>query len=144
MEEVLMRFWENLIGRWDGPMSLRILIQPTVATLLAIRAGLRDAREGKPPFLWKILTRPDQRRELLRQGWKDVGTVFLLALLLDATYQLFFQGGVYTLELLVVATLLAIVPYCLIRGLVTRVAARPGISASPISGRRAPRLVRRR
>ena len=27
-------------------------------------------REGKPPYFWTILTRPEQRVELLREGWK--------------------------------------------------------------------------
>jgi hypothetical protein len=36
MEDVLSRVWENLIGRAGGPLTLRLLIQPTVATVLAI------------------------------------------------------------------------------------------------------------
>ena len=52
LEEALARGWENLVGRWGGPMSFRFLIQPAVAILFAIRAGLKDARLDKPPFLW--------------------------------------------------------------------------------------------
>jgi hypothetical protein len=70
MEEILKRGWENLIGRSDGPMTFRIIVQPTVAIVWAIRSGLKDAREGRPPFLWTILTNPGQRHELLRHGWK--------------------------------------------------------------------------
>ena len=69
----------------------------------------------------------DQReagRELLRQGWKDVGTVFIVALILDSIYQVIVHSGIYTLELLITATILAIVPYAMIRGLVTRLARR--------------------
>jgi hypothetical protein len=50
MDEMLTRLWENLGGRIGGPMSLRLLLQPTIATILAIRSGLADARAGKPPF----------------------------------------------------------------------------------------------
>jgi hypothetical protein len=46
MEDMLSRVWESLIGRVGGPLTLRLLIQPTVATFLAIRAGWRDARAG--------------------------------------------------------------------------------------------------
>src|SRR6185369_3736025 len=114
----------NLIGRSDGPMNFRLLLQPAVAILFAIRAGLRDARNGQPPFLWAFFSNPGQRRELLRQGWKDVGTVFIVALILDSIYQVIVHSGIYTLELLITATILAIVPYAMFRGLVTRLARR--------------------
>jgi len=100
-------------------MSIRLVVQPIVAGLLAIRSGLKDAREGRPAFLWAAVTNPDYRPELLRQGWKDVGKVFVLAIVLDAIHQLIVHRGVYVGELLIVATTLAIVPYCLIRGPVT-------------------------
>src|SRR5262249_47827687 len=107
-----------------GPMSFRLIVQPTVAVILAIRAGLLDAREGRPPFLWTLLTNADARRELLRGAWKDVGTVFLVALVLDAVYQIIVNSWIYPLEMLLTATILAFVPYVVLRGLVTRVARR--------------------
>jgi hypothetical protein len=51
-----------------------------------------------------------------------VGKVFVVAVVLDAVYQLIVQRGVFLLELLVVATVLAIVPYVFIRGPVSRLA----------------------
>jgi len=65
---------------------------------------------------------PVHRRELLRQGWKDVGKVFLLATILDVVYQLIVHRGVYTLELLITAVTLAIVPHFLVRGPISRIA----------------------
>jgi hypothetical protein len=41
---------------------------------------------------------PGHRPELLRQGWKDVGKVFILAVVLDSIYQLIVHRGVYVLE----------------------------------------------
>jgi hypothetical protein len=41
--------------------------------------------------------------------------VFTLTVVLDATYQLIVQRGVYVLELVIVATSLAVVPYVLLR-----------------------------
>ena len=120
MDDILRRFWDNLIGRASGPMNFRLVIQPTVASVLAIRSGLKDAREGRPAFLWAAITNPDYRHELWRQGSRDVGKVFVLAVVLDAVYQLLVQRGVFLLELVVVATVLAIVPYVLIRGPVGR------------------------
>src|SRR5438270_11285152 len=122
MDDILKRLWENLINRPNGPISLRLAIQPIVATILAIRSGLKDAREGRPPFLWTVITNPAHRPDLLRQGWKDVRKVFVLAVILDSIYQLIVHRGVYVLELLIVAPTLAIVPYCLLRGPVSGIA----------------------
>jgi hypothetical protein len=121
---MLQRFWQDLIGRSTGPMHLRLMIQPTVATVLAILAGLEDARQGRPAFLWAAATDAGHRRELLRHGWKDVRKVFIVAIVLDAVYQLIFERGVHILELLSVATALAIVPYVLVRGPVARIRKR--------------------
>jgi hypothetical protein len=110
MNDIFARIWENLNARLTGPMNLRFIIQPTVATILAIRAGLRDAHQNRPAFLWAVLWNPAHRRELLRQGWKDVGKVLLLATILDVIYQLIVHRGVYILELLITAVVLAVIP----------------------------------
>jgi hypothetical protein len=122
MEEMLARVWENLGGRIGGPLSFRLILQPTIAVILAIKAGLSDARAGKPPYLWTIATNADDRRELLRNGWKSVTKVFLMALVIDVVYQLIVARWVYPLESLIVAFVLACVPYLLVRGPVNRIA----------------------
>lgn len=121
VDEIIERVWENILARPTGPLNLRLVIQPIVAGILAIRSGLNDARNGRPAFLWAAITNAAYRPNLLRQGWKDIGKVFVFAVVLDAVYQLIVQRGVYVLELLIVATSLAIVPYVLIRGPVTRI-----------------------
>jgi len=105
-------------------MHFRLILQPTVAILLAIRAGLADFRLGRPAFLWAAITNPAYRPELLREGWKDVGKVFILASVLDAIYQFIVNRWVYPGELLITATVLAIVPYLLLRGPVNRIGKR--------------------
>jgi hypothetical protein len=122
MNEILTRLWENLYARVTGPMNLRLIIQPAVATVLGIRAGLRDAHQNRAPFLWAVLWNPAHRHELLRQGWKDVGKVFILSTILDVVYQLIVHRGVYSLELLITVVTLAIVPYVLLRGPISRIA----------------------
>jgi hypothetical protein len=122
MDEMLTRIWENLGGRIGGPMSLRLLIQPAIATALAIRAGLADARTGKPPYLLAILTNSGDRHELLRDGWKSLAKIFTMAVLLDIVYQLIVAQWIYPLESLIVAFVLACVPYLLVRGPVNRIA----------------------
>jgi hypothetical protein len=120
----IIRGLENFVGRAAGPMSFRLILQPAVAVLLALRAGMRDARDGRPPFLWSALSDQGSRRELIRQGWKDVGKVFIVALVLDAIYQVIVHSSIYPLELLLTATLLALVPYGIVRGPITRLARR--------------------
>jgi hypothetical protein len=124
MEEILRRLWGNLIGRHTGPINFRLLIQPSLAIFFAVRSGLKDAREGRPAFLWGVLFKPGHRDELLNHGWKDVGKLFVAAMVLDAIYQLIVHRGVYVLEMLITATALAIVPYLLVRGPVNRIARR--------------------
>lgn len=50
MDDLLARVWRDLLDRIEGPMKFRILIQPLMACILAVRAGLRDARAGRQPF----------------------------------------------------------------------------------------------
>jgi hypothetical protein len=119
--EALARGWTNFVGRLDGPMHLRFVVQPAVAVLLAIRAGVRDARKGAPPLL-ADLRNPAHRRERMRDAWRDVRRVFLVAVALDAAYQVWVHRGIYALELLVTATVLAVVPYGLVRGPAARIA----------------------
>jgi len=124
MEEMLARIWDGLLARVGGPMTFRIILQPTMAALLAIRAGLKDAREGRPPYFWTILSSPEHRADLLREGWKATARVFVLAVVMDIIYQWIVQRWIYPGEVVIVAILLAMVPYLLIRGPVTRIARR--------------------
>jgi len=117
-------FWEELWTRVGGPMDFRLVLQPAMAILIAIRAGWNDAREDRPPFLWTVITNRRERRALLRNGWRDVGRVFVLAWLLDAVYQVVFLRAFRPLQGLLVAVVLAFVPYGLTRGLTTRLVRR--------------------
>ena len=117
-----MRFVENLNDRVTGPMKFRLLLQPAMAAFFAIRAGLSDARTGKPPFFWALVTDPSHRTDLLKDGWKSIGKVFIIALILDVIYQIIVLKFVYPGEAIYVAFVLAIVPYLILRGLTTRLA----------------------
>ncbi len=112
---------DMLIGRTIGPMKLRLILQPAMAAIFAIRAGLKDAREGFPPYLWSVFTNPADRHDMLRHGWKDVRKVFIVAFVLDVVYELTVFHWVFPVQALLVAFALAIVPYVVIRGLVTRI-----------------------
>jgi hypothetical protein len=106
--------FEHLLGRLDGPLHFRFIFQPLMAALLAIWDGRLDARAGRKPF--RLMTEAAQRRQVLMSGWKSVGKVFVIALVIDAAYQVKVFRWFYPVQALMVATLLAIVPYSLLRG----------------------------
>ena len=120
--EIVMRGAAQLLGRASGPLHLRLVIMPTVVTCLAVRAGLADARRGRPPFLCAVLTRAAERPQLIRSAAKDIWRVFMVALVLDTVYQVAVLRFLYVVQLLIVAVVCAVVPYVLVRGPVTRVA----------------------
>jgi hypothetical protein len=113
---------EHLLGRASGPLHFRLFIMPIVVTILAVRAHLRDVREGRPVFMWAFLTDRAERRRLFRSALKDFGKVFVVACVLDTIYQILVLGTFYPGELLIVAVACAIVPYLLVRGPIMRVA----------------------
>ena len=122
MDDIWMRIMENLSDRVSGPMKFRLLLQPIMASIFAIISGLKDAKAGKPPYFWALFTNPGERSDMIKDGWKSVGKVFILAMALDVAYQLYVLHFVYPGEVLIVAFLLAIVPYLILRGLVNRIA----------------------
>lgn len=124
MDEIITRFFENLVGRVHGPMSFRMIFQPLMAVIFAIRDGRKDAREGRLPYFWALFTEPGHRLDLLRQGWKSVGKIFVVAIILDAVYQFITVRWFYPGEAVATAVILAIVPYLLLRGLVNRLSGR--------------------
>ena len=124
MDDIWIRIVENLQDRVSGPMKFRLLLQPLMAVIFAVMSGLKDAKAGKPPYFWALLTDPTHRREMIKDGWKSVGKVFVLALILDVVYQVIVLRFVYPGEAIAVALALAIVPYLIARGLVTRLARR--------------------
>lgn len=122
---LLPHIGDMLAGRETGPMHLRLVMQPLMAILLAVRVGLRDAREGRPPyFFWPVFTDSLHRRELIATAWKDIGKVFIAALALEVIYELIVYRWVYPTQAVIVAVVLAIIPYLLVRGPVTRLAYR--------------------
>src|SRR5512137_1040446 len=120
--EMLSRGVEQLLGRAGGPLHFRLLVMPTVVTVLAVRAGLRDAREGHPAFLWAAITNGSERPRLMRSALKDIGRIFIVALVLDTTYQVIALRWIYPVQLAIVAVGCAIVPYVLVRSPVSRIA----------------------
>jgi hypothetical protein len=121
VEEMLSRGWNDLMARDSGPLHMRLVLQPVVAVILAIRAGWADAREGRAIFFWTLLRDPTHTRAMLQNLWKIVGKVFIVAIVLDVVYQVIVLHWIYPLETLIVATMLALVPCMLVRAVGNRI-----------------------
>ena len=124
MDDMWTRVADDLAARVTGPMKFRLVLQPAMAAFFAIRSGLADARAGKPPYFWCLVSDSARCVDLIKDGWKSVGRVFILALTLDVVYQIIVLRFVYPGEAIIVAFVLAIMPYLILRGLVTRLVRR--------------------
>ncbi len=120
--QVFERFWRDLVERPSGPMRFRFILQPSMAAIAAIHGGLKDARTGRSPYFWTVASNPRERVGRLREGLTATARIILLGVIMDVIYQLLVFKTFYPGEALVVALLLAFVPYLLIRGPVTRIA----------------------
>lgn len=123
MDDMLARFFQDLLNRVEGPLNLRLILQPLMATIFAIRDGMKDEQLWRIPYTFGLFTEKGHRMELFRRGWRSVGKVFILAIILDIVYQ-FKIGHAYLGEALMVALVLAVVPYLLLRGTVNRIMSR--------------------
>jgi hypothetical protein len=122
IQEVVTRQWNDLLARPSGPLGFRFILQPAMAAFAAIRAGLVDARTGRSPYFFTILTNPAERSARVREGLAATSRIFLLGLVMDAIYQFIVLKKFYPLEALIIAFVLAVVPYFIIRGPVARIA----------------------
>jgi hypothetical protein len=124
IQEILTRFWDQLIAQPSGPLAFRLILQPIMAAILAIRDALKDVRTGRPLYAWTIVMDPAQRASYLREGLKRVSRVIIFALVMDAIYQFIVLHRFYPGEALVTAFVVAVLPYVLIRDLAARLARR--------------------
>ena len=124
IQEILTRFWDQLIAQPGGPLAFRLILQPIMATILAILDGVKDARTGRPPYFRTIVSDPSQRAAYLREGLKRVSRVIVFAFVMDAIYQYLVLRRFYLGEALVTVFVLAVLPYLLIRGPIDRIARR--------------------
>ena len=124
MDETLSRVWNQLLARLTGPLQFRFILQPLVAVILGIRAGMKDARAHRSPYLCGLRSDRSKRGPLIRSALKDTGRLFLVAVALDCIYQFMEVHWIYPLQALIVGIVLAIIPYVAVRGPVTRLASR--------------------
>jgi hypothetical protein len=116
------RIWAHLVDRPSGSLALRFFLQPAMSAIFAVRDGIRDARTGRSPYFWTVLSDPQKRRDRLHEGLEATGKIILIAIALDAVYQYITSKTFFPVEALLVAIFLAFIPYFLLRGPVDRVA----------------------
>ena len=111
------QFLDELPQRFTGPGRFRFILQPIVAILLGIRGGLADAKAGNPPYLFRLLSGAQHRRELLRSGLAAIRNVLALGIIMDIVFQLILYHSVHPGAALVVGPILICFPYALSRAL---------------------------
>jgi len=124
------RFFHDILARLSGPGRLRFVVQPTVAIILGVGSGIRDARAEAPPFLWALAFHGTRRRELFRSAVVSIRDLVAIAILLDVISQLLIFREVRPGAALLVGPLLITLPYVLARSLSNRIARRRGPIAS--------------
>jgi hypothetical protein len=122
LHDIVMRQWNDLLSRPTHVLAFRFVPQPVMAMMLAIRDGLKDARIGRTPYFWAILTNREERGPRLREGLHATLRVIVLALAMDVIYQVLSFGEFYPVEAAIVVFVLAFAPYLLTRGPAARIA----------------------
>lgn len=113
--DFLTRTWEHLLGRLSGPFWIRILLQPLVSAIIGLLIGIKDARAGRQPFVWRLVRDRLHRHELLREAWRDVARIFIIAVIIDGIYQIVVLHWIHPMGMLLVAITLVVLPYALVR-----------------------------
>lgn len=108
----------------SGPGALRFIIQPLFAALLGIRDGWRDAKTGRTPYLFYLLTGSGHRKEILREGVKQILVPLCIGFLLDVILRLVMGFGFHPLESAIVGTVLIGLPYIALRSITDRLLRR--------------------
>ena len=116
------RIYDQMVGRFYGPMHLRLIVMPCVVTVIAIQAGWRDARKRKPPYLSSVIGDPAIRRAQIRAAWPALKRIVLMAFVLDFVYQIYVFRAYYVFQTVLLTLVVVILPYILVRGTTTRVA----------------------
>lgn len=120
--EVHQRIWQDIANRPGGPMTFRFVLQPAMATLAALHDGIQDARIGRAPYFWTVLSNSDERGGRLREGVISVSRIILLGFAMDAIYQWRVLGTFYPGEAVIITLTLAVLPYFVLRGPIERIA----------------------
>ncbi len=96
--KTLGRFWQNVVARPGGAMIFRLVLQPTMAGIAALRDGINDARLGRSPYLSAIIRGIEGRSSRLWEGVVSKVKILILGIVVDIVYQLTFLATVHPAE----------------------------------------------
>lgn len=116
------RIWHDLVVRPAGPFGSRFILQPITATILAFLSGVADAKAGRLPCFQRVAQGKEGRWDRLVEAADALANVLFMAVILDTLYQLFVMKTFYWFEMILIAILLAFVPYLIVRGPASRLA----------------------
>jgi hypothetical protein len=119
----------NLMARLRGPGQFRFVLQPLMAILLGVRSGVKDARTGRPAFLWALLFHAEHRKEMWRDAIATVRDLIAVAILLDLIAQAIIFHEMRPGPALIIGPPLILIPYALSRALTNRIARRRAVPA---------------
>jgi hypothetical protein len=123
--ESLGRLWRDVLDRPGGPMTFRFILQPAMAILATLRDGIHDASVGRRPYVWALIhgvRDSGGRSGRLWEGIVSTARILILGVVMDIIYQWKVLSTFYPGQAVVIAILLAFVPYLLLRGPIARVA----------------------
>jgi hypothetical protein len=117
---------QRLIAQLTGPMHVRFILQPALAIILGIRDGIHDAKEGKPAFLWDLLTNTAGCKGQLKSAVRRLLIPLIVAIVLEAIAQHLLFDQVRILRAVVLGVTIIGLPYSLARGVTNRMVCAHG------------------
>jgi hypothetical protein len=117
---------DGIIDVASGRGQFRFILQPLVAIFFGARLGIADAKEGKEPFLWRLITQSKGRAQLIKATATDLIVPFSVAVVVDGILQYLTLGYVRPLVALVTGAILIWLPYTMSRALTNRIVRRSG------------------
>jgi hypothetical protein len=115
-------FLDDIPRRLAGPGRFRFFMQPLMAVIFGVLSGLRDARAGRPPYIYGILFHPNLRGDLMKTGFSAIANLMLMGILLDAVFQWIILGVAHPGAALIIGPILVATPYVAARSFSNRLA----------------------
>jgi hypothetical protein len=115
---------QHVIEMVGGPGTLRFFVQPAIAIVLGVIHGIRDRRQGRPPYLIGLIRARGARGRHLLDGLRAIALPLCLALLGAYVFEYVIRGRIYIFYGCLYALVFVAVPYCVLRALANRVASR--------------------
>lgn len=114
-------FWDGIGRSLSGRGQFRLILQPATALVLGIRLGIRDGRQGTPPFVMRLLTTRAQRWALFKQSLREAALPLAVAVVMDSVLQVLTLGRVRPLAAVMVGGLLVWLPFVATRAFTNRI-----------------------